>query len=802
MQKYIAYHPESGAVFAHTGLTGPDYDQGVHEANAEDLPAGTVIEGVGLGRSTVYPSIDFETYSEAGYAIDKATGKVKGLGSQGRGGLPVVGTPVYAEHPSTEVLCLYYNLKDGKGVRGWFPGLAYPQDLLDYVASGGPIEAFNVTFEFWIWNMICARRMGWPPLQLEQCHCAMAKARRYSLPGNLGTLAKVTGTAKKDSDGTRLLNKLSRPQSATKKRPETRWTQATAWDDFLRLYSYCADDVTAEDQAAALIPDLTPEERQTWLVDQTINTRGVLVDMTALGAALRLMDEMQRVYTLELAQLTQGAVGSVSEVAKLQEWVTAQGLPIPNCQAGTVEETLGRFKKVDPPPHLADAVRALEIRAVLGGANIKKLSTLKRQVSSDGRLRDQYMYCGADRTGRFSAGGVQLQNITSKGPKSKTCNDCGRIVGLDCSAGMLEGCPACGGNQFTKNPDWTIDAVEYALEDIKRGDLAHVTEIWGDPAAVLAGCLRGMFVAAPGKRFICCDYSAIEAVVAACLARCQWRIDVFSTHGKIYEQSAANATGIPFDDILNYKKQHGTHHPARKGVGKIRELAGGYGGWIGAWRNFGADDYFDSEADIKADVLKWRDESPEIVEMWGGQFRQVGAKPWDAVPELYGLEGMAISAIMNPGTEYSYLDITYFFSDGVLYCRLPSGRCLHHHNARLTPSEDKLNRGPCVQILFDGYNTNNQKGPVGWITMDTYGGRLFENVVQAVSRDIQADAMKRCEARGYPVVMHTHDEIIAEVEYGRGSWQEMAAIMSERPAWAAWWPIKADGWEHERYQKD
>jgi len=627
----------------------------------------------------------------------------------------------------------------------------------------------------------------------------MARSRRFSLPGNLGTLAKALGTAPKDKEGTRLLRKLSRPQSATKNRPETRWTTATAWEDFTGLYSYCADDVRSEDDAAAHIPDLTHEEFTVWQADQVVNLRGVNVDIESLDACLRLMDEMERVYTLELATLTQGAVGSASEVAKLQAWVSEQGLHIPDCTADTIREALAPFNDVPAPPHLAKAVRALQIRSVLGGANIKKLRTLKLQLSSDGRLRDQYMYCGADRTGRWSAGGVQLQNITAKGPRSKTCDHCGRIVGIDCDYGMIGGCPSCGAGDFTKNADWKVEAVEDALSDIRSSALADVTQIWGDPALLLAGCLRGLFKAKPGHRLICCDYSAIEAVVAACLARCQWRIDVFATHGKIYEMSASKITGTPLEDYLGYKRVHGTHHPDRKKIGKVAELASGYGGWIGAYRNFGAEG---EDAEVKAQIIAWREQSPEIVEMWGGQFRQVGAKPWDAVPELYGLEGMAIAAIMQPRQWFSMIDISYMFDGKILYCKLPSGRMLHYHNARFVPTEDKLKRGPAVKILFDGYNSNAMKGPIGWVTMETYGGRLFENVVQAVARDIQALALVRVEQAGYPVVMHTHDELTAEVPNGQGSWQHMAEIMSQRPAWASWWPIKADGWEHERYQKD
>lgn len=743
----------------------------------------------GMHQSTVLPSMDFETYSEAGFTIDEATGKVRGVGPQGKGGLPVVGTPVYAEHPSTEILCLYYNLKDGKGTRGWIPCTPGPVDLIEHIRAGLPIEAHNVTFEFWIWNMVCVRRYGWPVLTMPQCYCAMAKARRHSLPGALGGLAKVLGTKNKDPDGNRLINKLCRPVSATKNRKQPRWTPATAWEDFTKLYSYCGQDVDAEDAAAALVPDLTDYERKTWMADQTINARGVLVDVVALDACLVLMRSMTEQYTLELCNLTAGAVGSASEVAKLTDWLkNTQGLFLPDMTADTVREFLGG-DSLTP-----QARRALEIRSILAGANIKKLPALKLQLSSDGRLRNQYMYCGADRTGRWSAGGVQLQNITSKGPKSKTCDHCGRYMGKAATE-----CPSCWGTQFTACSDWTVEAVETALQDIQTSDLDMVTKIWGDPSTLLAGCLRGLFIAKENHRFICCDFSAIEAVAAACLARCQWRIDVFNTHGKIYEMSASKITGTPLEVYQQYKIDNGFDHPDRKKIGKIAELASGYGGWINAWKNFGADM---DDGEIKRQVLAWREASPEIVEMWGGQFRQIGAKPWDAVPELYGLEGMAILAILNPGKCYNYIDITYGVHNDVLYCRLPSGRFLSYHRPKLINDIDKLNRGPCYKITFEGYNSNAAKGRVGWNVLETYGGRLFENVVQAVAADIQGEALVRLEERSYPVVMHTHDEGISEVGYGRGSVDEMAAIMSERPAWASWWPLRAAGWEHKRYQKD
>lgn len=754
--------------------------------NGDTVPAG-------LRHATVLPSLDFETYSEAGFVI--ADGVVKGAGPRGTGGLPLVGTPVYAEHPTAEILSAAYDLKDGAGVRLWVPGMPTPADLLDHVRSGGLLAAWNATFEFWIWNIVGRRRHNWPPLPLGQTRCDMAKARRFSLPGALGKAAAVLGTPGKDPEGGRLIQKLTRPHSATKHRPATRWTPATAWPDFAAMYRYNAQDVVAEDAAALRIPDLTPDELATWQLDQTINVRGVAVDMETLRAAVDVLGQVERKYTLRLATLTAGAVGSASEVERLRGWLSDQGVSLPDLQAETVRGALAR----DLPPQ---AREALLIRDELSAANVKKLRALLAQVSSDGRLRDQYMYCGADRTGRASAGGVQLQNITAKGPKTAFCEACGRYFGA--AAETAQGCPRCGcAFAVRAEPEWTIGAVLQAVEDIRARDLSHIEHVWGSAIDVLCGCLRGLFVAAPGKKLICVDFSAIEAVVAACVSLCRWRIDVFSTHGKIYEASAANATGIPFDEILDYKKRTGSHHPARKGVGKIRELAGGYGGWIGAWKNFGADAYFDSDEAIKADVLKWRAESPEIVEMWGGQFRWCGPGKWDYRPELYGLEGCAIRAVMEPGRCFGHNGITYGVHDDVLYCRLPSGRFLHYHRPRLAGADDKLNRGPAVQLTFEGYNSNATRGPVGWVRMETYGGRLFENVVQAVAADIQFAALRRCEQAGYTIVMHTHDEGCAEVpdspEY---SVERMVEIMSERPEWASWWPIRAAGWEHQRYQKD
>lgn len=753
-----------------------------------------------LGRHMVIPSIDFETYSEAGFIRIPAAStrdssrwlppfKIAGVGSQGIGGLPVIGTPAYAEHPTTEVLSLCYDLKDGRGVQLWLPAGPSPSPLLNYVANGGTIEAHNVAFEWYIWNLVCTRRYGWPNLPLSQCRCSKAKAKAFSLPGALDALAKVLGTAQKDKAGHTLLRRLSVPQTPTKSRGESRLTPAIAWDDFKALYSYNAQDIIAEDAASAAIPDLTPTELEVWQTDQKINARGVQVDIEALNRAFRILDHALVKYNDELKRVTQGAVETVNQNKRFIDWVSSQGISTSSLDESARKELL----TLELPPKVR---RAIEIAELIMSANVKKLKALKLQVSSDGRLRDQYVYCGADRTGRWAAGGVQLQNLTAKGPRTSQCESCNQIFGRN------DTCPRCGSWLLHDLSDWGIDAVEQAINDIKSGaSLCDIEKIWGSPVAVLTGCLRGLFTAKKGYKLICCDFSAIEAVAAACLSRCKWRIEVFSTPNEcIYTRSAASITGTPLEFYKEYREKTGAHHKDRKNIGKIAELASGYGGWVPAWKAFGADM---SDDEIKASILAWREASPEIVEMWGGQYRWCGPGKWEYRPEFFGLEGAAIQAVLNVGRSFSHNDITYGVADDILYCRLPSGRYLHYHRPRVHETTDKLNRGPSLQLTFEGYNSNSQKGKAGWGRLETFGGRLFENVVQAVSRDIQAEALVRLERYGYSVVMHTHDEACAEVPDDKiYNVKNMTALMVQRPAWASWWPIKADGWEGFRYRKD
>lgn len=344
--------------------------------------------------------------------------------------------------------------------------------------------------------------------------------------------------------------------------------------------------------------------------------------------------------------------------------------------------------------------------------------------------------------------------------------------------------------------EWGAEAAEDALTAIGTRDLATVELMFGDAMLAVSGSLRGLFVAAPGHELICADYSAIEAVVTAMLANETWRIEVFRGHGKIYEASAAQTFGIPLETILGYPAANGgSHHPLRK-KGKVTELALGFLGWIGALMAMG---FEGTEAEAKEIILAWRKASPAIVYLGGGQKLN-----WQ--PYLHGLEGMAVRAVLQPGTEYPVMrmdgspsGLSYVVDGDVLYCTLLDGSHLVYHKPRLKQSAQTW-RG--LELSYEGWNTNPKMGAPGWQRMNTYSGKLLENVVQATANRILRHSQANLEAAGYPIVQHVYDENVSEVPLGYGSCEEYVAIMNRMPAWAADWPIRAAGaWRGRRYRK-
>jgi DNA polymerase bacteriophage-type len=710
------------------------------------------------GSATVLADFDFETFSAAGYAWNHSLRKwdsLAGMAPQNRG-LKTVGTRAYVEHPTFQILLLAYDLKDGRGGQQWRKGDAPPFDLFEHIREGKLLEAHRSYFEFAVWNYHANPRLGWPKIDLAQMRCSAAKSRAWGLAPGLEDLGNILNIPnKKLAAGKRLIQKFTVPKNPTKTQPtrlRIEMTEPKEAADAALFTSYNMGDIISEAEVSLRVPDLTPSELRVWQADQRINDRGLGVDMVALGNCLAVVEQAYARYNAALVLHTGGEVTKVSQNDRLMQWVNARGGNLYNMQEETVAEEIKRHA----PGTLLHTV--LDLRQRLASASVKKFYSINAQ-QVNGRLYDLYSYHAA-KPGRWTGNGPQPQNLYK---------------------GDFE----------------NIDQVNAALAVIATRDIDKVEAAYGDVLHAVNGVQRSMFIPAPGKKFLCSDYSAIEGVGTAMLAGETWQIEVFRTHGMIYEATAGIITGISLDEFREYKRVNKKHHPARQELGKPGALGSGFGGWIPAWKKFGADEFL-TDDQIKEAILKWREKSPNIVEFWGGQTR---GRFQTARPELFGLEGCAVAAILNPGAAYAHRGITYQVGgDDVLYCRLPSGRFISYHRPRLAPSTRDWANPWELEISYEGYNSNQQKGPVGWLRMKLYGGLQTENVVQATCRDLQARAIVALEDNGYPVVLHTHDEICSEVVPAR-SLAEFEAIMCDRPSWALDWPIKAGGWEGYRYGK-
>lgn len=726
----------------------------------------------GLGVSTVLASMDFETYSEAGYYW--APERMRWISAKkGKPGIKAVGAWPYTEHPSAEVLCLAYDLKGGLGCQLWRPGMSPPLDLFAHIACGNLIEAHNSFFEYAVWTNICIPKLHWPPLPLEQLVDAAAKCGAWTLPRKLENVAAALNTPiQKDKEGSAIMHKLSKPRNPTKADGRLRYTREQEPGEFTRLENYCVTDVAAEDSVSARCPDLSPDERRYFLMDQRTNARGVACDREGVNACMSIIAQAQDRYHSELAQLTQGAVDTSDKLEAIKKWALGRGIVIASMDKDNLPLIL---KRTDLPP---DVRRVVEIRELMNSKSVTKTRAMSLEMCSDDRLRGLYTFCGAARTWRWSGLGAQPQNLPNAGPKVVSCNHCAQV--------RWEGlwfCPSCF--RYESKPcDWGIEAAEACLADVMTRSIDHVEMKWGDALLAIAGCLRSLFIAGPGRELISSDYNSIEAIVLPWLAGERWRQEVFLTHGKIYEMSASQISGTPFAEFKRYQREHGRKHPLRH-MGKIGELSSQFGGWVEAWKRFGAAEFL-SDEEIEANCKAWRAASPAIVNFW------------------WALENAAMAAIEMPGSvqqvqplkEYQApVPISYQMHEGVLYCHLPSGRPIAYHS----PVIDTVLRyeKPKRQIRYK----TTESGM--WIWAHTRGPKLCENIVQALARDAMAPALCRLEDAGYLPVLHTHDEPVTEVPLGWGSIEEIEALMAPRETWCEGWPIKAEGgWRGLRYRKD
>lgn len=628
---------------------------------------------------------------------------------------------------------------DAGAVETWYPGDPVPM----WARTDCEIVAHNAPFEAAIWTHILTPRYGWPELDPARLVCTMARCYAMSLPGALGgALAALGVDVQKDKQGHALMLRMCRPRRVEDDGTPVWWDDAERLE---RLRRYCVTDVEGERRLYGLLFPLGESEARIWQMDYRINQRGVRVDRASIVAALEAVKGAKNYLDIDMKRVTGGAVKKCSEIGALKEWCAAQGVPVEGLAKADIVDLLDG----ELPPQVAEA---LLLRQEAGKSSTSKLETMLLLAAEDDRVRNMFQYYGAA-TGRWAGRGIQPHNFPRDVPKA--------VV------------------------------VEKLFKLFRDGEGRTVDMIHGPVMKIISQCLRGFMLPAPGHVYLQADYTAVEGRGTAWFCGEQWKLDAFraadaKTGPGIYELTYAKSFGVPVDSVLDPS-------PERQ-IGKVMELAFGYQGGKGAFHTMGRA-YGVSATDAKADEFKtaWRAAHPATKATW----RE--------------LENAAILAVQDPGVPYKAgypgRHVTYKKVGTFLWCLLPSGRALCYaypkiidglYGPQLTyftvPSTNDIKRG---KIIDDPANTSK------WARIATYGGSLLENIIQAICRDLLADAMLRLEAAGIPIALHVHDEAVGEVpfELAASKREKMHEIMNSVPSWAKDFPLTAKCVIMTRYGK-
>jgi DNA polymerase len=658
-------------------------------------------------------TIDFETKSEAD--------------------LKKVGTWVYSQDPTTEVICLCWAVDDGP-VYDWAPARsAVPLSRLTELAYDPDVifEAHNVAFEISIWRNVMVRRYGWPDIPNHRWRDSMAVASYYALPAGLDKLARVLGFGEKDPAGGRLISKYSKLHLKTAKR-------VIPPADLDLFVAYCRKDVELERAVSNFLGPLPKRELEVFHMDLEINLRGLALDQSGIDAATAVVEKRAEELNAEFVKLT-GVKPTQRD--KVLAWFRSKGLDLPDMKAETLEEAAEEIDETLP----TDVLRALKIRLQVNKASTKKLDAMSRQRDAAGRARFQCRYHGAQ-TGRWTGTGFQPLNL----------------------------------NRGIEKMD-----PHQLVRDIGYGDPRYLDMLYGDAMDAVAKATRHWIQAAPGHRIMAGDFVSIEAVVLACLAGEDWKVDAFRRGVKIYEAMAEKIYNLPPGTVTKET------HPLERQDGKTGELAFGYQGGLKAWLNFDSSGRHSDERILEI-CKAWRQAHPAITRFW----RRLNEE--------------AIDAVEHPGKETGYREIGFKVVDDWLSMILPDGKRIWYWNPEVRvkmpswhkPAEDeRCASGECDHEPIPQLTYMAQKFGK-WARVSTYGGKLCENATQATARQLLVPAMLRLRAAGYPIVLSVYDEIVAEPEDGFGSVEEFEEILKGCPGdWAKGWPIGVDCWEGTRYKK-
>lgn len=641
------------------------------------------------------------------------------------------GAQKYIASPDFEILLFAYSLNGAPSVCcDIAQGELLPDWVLDALCDPQCLKhAYNAAFEWGCLSKFMGRQL--PP---EQWRCTMFHGLYAGYPAGLDAAGRALGLPedkRKLSTGKALIRYFCVPCTPTKSNGGRRRNlpnhDPARWELFKE---YNAQDVTTEMEIERRLSLITVPDwlQRQWETDLLINARGVAVDMEMVNGALEIGATVRERLTQEAVRIS--GLSNPNSVQQLSAWLEQEtGEEITDLRKDTVA------KMIAQAPDNPEVQRMLEIRQELGKTSTKKYDAIEQAVCPDGRVRGLLQFYGANRTGRWAGRLVQVQNL----PRTYT------------------------------------QPLELARNLVKQRKLDNLRLIYGSVPDTLSQLIRTAFVASDGNVLIDADFSAIEARVISWLAGEQWRLDVFKTHGKIYEASASQMFGVPIERI-----KKGNPEYALRQKGKVAELALGYQGGAGALINMGALDMGIPEDDLPDIVQRWRDTNKRICDLW----YKMNSAAVEAISTgcSVGVGRLLVSCEYDAAHEVEYLTVL-----------LPSGRKLYYNSPQI--GENKWG-GPSISYM--GMDQTTKK----WKRIETYGGKLVENCVQAVARDCLAQAIENLEKEGLPVVFHIHDEVVIDCRADTATLDDVINIMSRPIPWAPGLPLNADGWVGGFFKKD
>lgn len=633
----------------------------------------------------------------------------------------------YAMSDDFQILLFAYSI-DGQDVKiiDLAQGESIPEEVLALLKDETCIKyAYNAVFEWWCLNMAGIET------PLEQWQCTMVHGLYCGYTAGLAAIGNAMGLPqdkKKLTTDSALIRYFCIPCNPTKSNGNrTRNLPQHAPEKWELFKEYCIQDVVTEMEIGRRLSAFPVPEREwkLWVLDTFMNAYGVRVDSELVNGALYI-DALSRANLLEEARdITK--LDNPNSAKQLLEWLEEAGEEVENLQKATVGKMIDTLDD-------GKAKRVLEIRQELSKTSVKKYKAMDEAMCKDERVRGLLQFYGANRTGRYAGRLVQVQNL----------------------------------------PRNYIETLDVARDVIKKGDGELLEMLYGNIPDTLSQLIRTAFIPSEGNHFVVSDFSAIEARVIAWLAGEEWRMEVFKTHGKIYEASASQMFGVPINTIA--KGEENYHLRAK---GKVAELALGYQGSVGALTAMGAADMGLTDEEMKDIVDRWRKSSKRIVELW------------------YALENAAVEVLetgepqivkcVKLAKEYDFIYGQDFFT-----IELPSGRKLFYPKPFL-----KENQFGQMQMHYMGINQTSKK----WEVIPTYGGKLTENIVQAIARDCLAETLLRVKAKGWPIVFHVHDEVILDVPKSV-ELEEVIKTMTEEISWAKGLILNAAGFTGSYYMKD